>query len=72
MREEYTVMVSSTTRVAETWVGGVVVVVVVMVVVDKAFKMNNLGGRNLGYQGALWTNKVVQVLKTAASSCLRM
>ena len=52
MRDEYTVMVSSTTRVAETWVGGgcmVVVVVVVMVVLDKAFKMKNLGGRNLGY-----------------------
>lgn len=71
MREEYTVMVSSTTRVAETWVGNLVVVVV-MVVLYKAFKMNNLGGRNLRYQGALWTNKVVQVLKTAASSCLRM
>lgn len=35
-------MVSSTTRVAETWVGDLVVVVV-MVVLDKAFKMNNLG-----------------------------
>lgn len=71
MREEYTVMVSSTSRVAETWVGGVVVLVV-MVVLHKTFKMKNLGGRNLGYQGALWTNKVVQVLKTVASSCLRM